>query len=254
LIEQTASFRLDYNKFSGRFPKQSLERLFNLEVLNLGGNEFTGTIPNVFDFIHRLTHLHLNNNKFEGAIPDSLGHLSGISKFIKCSRCVVIKKKESTSHNICTLTATIRLDNNKLTGRIPNSFAMMADVEFLALNDNRLTGVIPTSLGFVDDIKYLSLKNNKLTGKIPTELAGLFRLSDLQLHGNKLTGEIPTQFGQLQAFRKFSLQQNNFVGVTMPAEICNLIDQGDMMALSADCNIPDKVTCNCCHICYPVSR
>jgi hypothetical protein len=88
LIEQTASFRLDYNKLSGPFPKQSLEKLLNLEVLSLGGNEFTGTIPNVFDFIHRLTHLHLNNNKFEGAIPDSLGHLSGISKFqMQSLRC-----------------------------------------------------------------------------------------------------------------------------------------------------------------------
>jgi hypothetical protein len=130
----------------------------------------------------------------------------------------------------------------------------MADIEFIALNDNLLSGAIPTSLGFVDDIEYMSLKNNKLTGNIPTELTGLFRLSDLQLQGNQLTGEIPTEFGRLEAFRKFSLQENNFAGVTMPAEICNLVDEGDMTALSADCNIPDKVTCNCCHVCYPVSR
>jgi hypothetical protein len=88
LIEQTVSFRLDNNKLSGPFPKQSLGKLFNLEVLSLGGNEFTGTIPDVFDFIHRLTSLHLNNNKFKGTIPASLGHLSGISKFQKQSlRC-----------------------------------------------------------------------------------------------------------------------------------------------------------------------
>eukprot|EP00980_Cylindrotheca_fusiformis_P014050 scaffold3670_cov124-Cylindrotheca_fusiformis.AAC.26 len=131
---------------------------------------------------------------------------------------------------------------------------MMADVEYIALNDNLLTGSIPTSLGYVDDVKYLSLKNNTLTGTIPTEFGTLFRLSDLQLQENNLSGQIPTELGKLETLNKLLLQQNGFSSVTMPPEICALVKKGEMTMLTSDCNIPDKVTCDCCQVCYPLAR
>jgi hypothetical protein len=68
------------NKLAGEFPVETLEALFDLEVLNIGNNDFSGTIPDFFDHIHRLTELHLNNMKLKGSIPLSLGHLSAMSK------------------------------------------------------------------------------------------------------------------------------------------------------------------------------
>eukprot|EP00980_Cylindrotheca_fusiformis_P017159 scaffold5281_cov127-Cylindrotheca_fusiformis.AAC.8 len=214
------------NKLEGPFPEELLRPLNKLEVLKLGDNRFTGTIPDIFDYIHRLRDLHLNNNRFEGTIPKSLGNLSAMT--------------------------TLRLDTNRLTGTIPNLLVIMADMEAMALNDNIFTGTIPTVFGFFDDIVYLSLKNNQLSGPIPTQFGELFRLADLHLQNNKLTGEIPTELGQLDLLSKLSLEKNDFVNITVPSEVCNLVANGDMTALSADCNEADKVFCDCCHSCFPL--
>ena len=79
-----AELRVGKNKLTGPFPKMALEKLVNLQVLSLGDNRFTGTIPNIFDHIHRLTDLHLNNNQLKGSIPESIGHLSSMSKSKEC--------------------------------------------------------------------------------------------------------------------------------------------------------------------------
>ncbi len=52
----------------------------NLEVLHLHHNKFTGTFPNLFDHMPRITDLQLNNNQFKGTIPSSIFNLQRLSK------------------------------------------------------------------------------------------------------------------------------------------------------------------------------
>ena len=71
--------RIGENKFSG--PIDVLSALSNLETLHLTDNEFTGTIPDMFDQLFRLHELVLAGNKFQGSIPLTLTHLQVLSKF-----------------------------------------------------------------------------------------------------------------------------------------------------------------------------
>ena len=125
----------------------------------------------------------------------------------------------------------------------------MRDIEKVALNNNNFKGTIPTNIGYLDDISYLSLKNNQLTGTIPTELGNCFRMSDLHLHNNQLTGSIPTELGTINGLAKLSLERNKFSGVKVPSQICALTNN-DLSSLSADCNDPIIVSCDCCDKCF----
>jgi hypothetical protein len=51
----------------------------NLTLLDLGGNNFTGSIPSEIGDLSSLQFLLLNNNEgLEGPVPDSFGQLSGL--------------------------------------------------------------------------------------------------------------------------------------------------------------------------------
>ena len=61
----------------------------------------------------------------------------------------------------------------------------------LSLDDNQLTGEIPEELGNLSNLGDLYLSTNQLTGEIPEELGDLSNLQVLRLSGNSLTGCIP---------------------------------------------------------------
>jgi len=61
----------------------------------------------------------------------------------------------------------------------------------LMLEDNNLTGQLPESLAGLDRLRTLLLNDNHLEGTLSTELWGLTNLSDLLLSGNQFTGEVP---------------------------------------------------------------
>jgi hypothetical protein len=59
---------------------QTMQGLKSLEVLQIDNNEFTGTIPDMFDHTTHLRDIQLHANKFSGPIPATLGDLRGLSK------------------------------------------------------------------------------------------------------------------------------------------------------------------------------
>ncbi|KAG0452982.1 hypothetical protein HPP92_025646 [Vanilla planifolia] len=74
----------------------------------------------------------------------------------------------------------------------------------LILENNLLSGKIPDSLGKLSKLQILILNNNFLSGSIPDSLSSLLNLNDIQLASNHLTGQIPA--------RLFQVVRYNFTG------------------------------------------
>ena len=104
------------------------------------------------------------------------------------------------------------LDNNNLTGPIPEWLGDLSNLQGLSLYDNQLTGPIPDALGRLSKLRDLWLENNELTGPIPPELGDLSNLQRLYLDNNNLTGPIPDALGDLSNLRYLSLRGNNLTG------------------------------------------
>ena len=61
------------NRFTGTFSASFAEEHPKIVFIDLGRNNFTGTIPEGLDTLPYLTELQLPANGFSGPIPSSLG-------------------------------------------------------------------------------------------------------------------------------------------------------------------------------------
>ena len=113
------------------------------------------------------------------------------------------------------------LDNNELSGEIPEELGGLSNLVELDLSLNQLSGEIPGELGNLSNLKLLDLTGNKMTGEIPAELGGLTSLEYLFLRSNQLTGSIPAELGSLSNLVHLRLNHNQLSG-EIPAELGSL--------------------------------
>jgi len=168
----------------------------------------------------------LGGTPLQGSIPSDLRNLTGLKE--------------------------LHLNNNQLTGRIPNLDALDY-LEKLDLSNNQLSGRIPNSLGDLDRngnapntgadsgaaLKELRLNDNQLTGKIPPDLGDLtgtdggekdISLEVLDLSNNQLDGDIPAALEKLTKLKELHLQGNQFTG-GIPDDWTNADADGDLTNL-----------------------
>ncbi|KAM0998330.1 hypothetical protein EV2_008376 [Malus domestica] len=126
---------LSWNRLSGPVDRL-LNRLDQLNYLDLSMNQFTGTIPGrIFTF--PITNLQLQRNSFSGQIlPDN-----------QVSIATIDLSYNRLSGEISPLFSTVQslyLNNNRFTGQVPGSFVdrlLAANIQILYLQHNFLTGI-----------------------------------------------------------------------------------------------------------------
>lgn len=103
---------------------------------------------------------------------------------------------------------TLKLDNNKLAGTMPNLNGLTA-LKILNLSRNDLIGGLP-SFNALLTLEVISLGNNKLNGQLP-DISHLKMLRILELNKNQLTGNLPNldNFVELE---ELNLSSNQFMG------------------------------------------
>lgn len=62
----------------GTIPARLLRRLSSLQVLNLGNNKMTGTLPVEIEHLSNLRTLTLDANSWIGVIPTQLGAIESL--------------------------------------------------------------------------------------------------------------------------------------------------------------------------------
>ncbi|KAL8458517.1 hypothetical protein ACS0TY_036150 [Phlomoides rotata] len=175
-IEDTmGDLDLSNNSFSGDISHllcDTTYQTYGLQTLLLGGNQFSGELPDCWTKLPSLKHLNLGNNNISGSIPNSIGFLAYLR--------------------------TLNLYGNRLSGEIPFSMHNCTQLRLMNLADNDLDGGIPTWVGtHLVELKYLILRSNKLSGKISPEICLLNSLQILDLSDNKLSGKIPSCLSNL---------------------------------------------------------
>ncbi|KAB2083819.1 hypothetical protein ES319_A05G293900v1 [Gossypium barbadense] len=217
---------LTFLEVSGNLLSGELsECLFQLLVLNLDNNNFSGEIPTSLGSLFSLKALNLHNNSFSGEIPLSLKDCSNLNLF-------------GPKH----------LQANDFNGRIPANFCRLAHMQILDQSQNSISGTIPSCLNnltamaqkrvytygggrifeyvfgflfrrneyeyerYVGPFRVIDLSSNKLTGEIPNEITSLFELVAPNLSRNGLTGLIPHNINQLKQLESLDLSENHLSG------------------------------------------
>ncbi|XP_074563005.1 protein STRUBBELIG-RECEPTOR FAMILY 6-like [Curcuma longa] len=125
----------------------------NLQILNFGGNQFSGNIPYSISQMVALKNLNLAHNQLQGNLTDMFGGLGNLT--------------------------TMDLSLNQLTGDLPASFSNLSSLTTLDLENNQFTGHIDVLADL--PLQNLNVANNHFTGWIPDRLK---RINSLQTDGN----------------------------------------------------------------------
>ncbi|KAH6774942.1 Leucine-rich receptor-like protein kinase family protein [Perilla frutescens var. hirtella] len=197
---------LSYNQLSGELPGFTF--VYDLQVLKLRNNGFSGLIPNNLlkgDSLV-LTELDLSRNKLSGPVSMitsttlnilnlSSNVLSGELPLLTGSCAVVDLSNNLLEGNLTRMlkwgnVEVLDLSQNRLTGSIPEVTAQFLRLHYLNISYNSLGGSLPKVIALFPKLVTLDLSFNQLDGPLLTTLLTSATLTELHLHSNKLSGSI----------------------------------------------------------------
>ncbi|KAM3351153.1 hypothetical protein ACQJBY_023263 [Aegilops geniculata] len=215
------------HKLSGPIP-EAFGHLPNLVTLNLYFNNFSGEIPASIGRLPSLVTLSLFSNRLTGRLPPDLGKNSSAGLMY-----IDVEDNDITGaipEGLCAngKFQSLIARNNRLIGSIPAGLAGCATLNNLMLDNNQLSGEVPEALWTVTQLEYVLLRNNRLSGSLPVKMFS--NLSTLHIENNQFGGNIPAAAVGL---REFIAGNNNFSG-EMPASLGSGMPKLQTMNLSGN--------------------
>lgn len=152
ICNQTLLQVLDFSKnnLSGQIP-ECLGNLSNsLSILNLGSNNFHGTIPQTWTHGSKLRMINLGQNKLKGLIPRSM------------SKCAMLE--------------ILDLGHNQINDTFPFWLGTLPELKILILRFNKFHGAIesPYFKSTFPKLRIIDLSYNDLVGNLPSEYFNSF--------------------------------------------------------------------------------
>ncbi|XP_073280927.1 LRR receptor-like serine/threonine-protein kinase GHR1 [Primulina huaijiensis] len=202
---------LSHNRLTGSLVSGGEAQTFGtVEVLDLSYNQLSGELPG-FNFVYDLQVLKLSNNRFSGYIPNNL--LKGDS--------LVLTDLDLSGNNLSgpismitsTTLNTLNLSSNVLSGELPLLTGSCAVVD---LSRNQFEGNLSRLLKW-GNIEILDLSHNNLVGSIPEVTAQFLRLNYLNLSHNSLNGSLPKVILQFPKLTTLDFSFNQLDGPLLPA-------------------------------------
>lgn len=228
-ISETVKYlNLSHNQLTGSLVDEA--QIFgNLKVLDLSYNQLYGDLPG-FTFVYDLEVLKLSNNRFSGFIPNDL---------LK-SGSLVLTELDLSGNNLTgpvsmitsTTLQTLNLSSNALSGELPlvtgscviidlssNQFKgnltrmlKWGNLEIIDLSQNRLTGLIPEATAQFLRLNYLNVSHNLLNGSLPKVLTQFPKIGILDLSFNQLNGPLLSSLLSVPTLQELHLQRNTLSG------------------------------------------
>jgi len=147
--------------------------------------------------------------------------------------------------NLTTL-RVLTVKNGTLEGTIPSEYGLFDTLRIFDVSFNQLTGPIPMEIYNNDLLLTLDVSNNYLTGSIAAEIMLPQSLQFVRMQANSLTGTIPEELGDLIVLTVFEAFRNKLHG-SMPQSVCDNRDiyGGYISTLTVDCNDESAYFVNC---------
>ncbi|KAL7592230.1 hypothetical protein Lser_V15G33230 [Lactuca serriola] len=165
--------RLEDNSFSGDISLD-FKLLSNVSYIDLSGNRFTNGIPSDIFLASNLEFFSVSNNpELGGTLPEKTWSSPALQNF-SASSC-------------------------NISGEIPG-FQFCKSLYSIELNQNHLSGIIPESLSVCNSLGTLNLAGNNFSGEIPAKLGNSMKLKSLNLSNNDLSGPIPFTSMEITSF------------------------------------------------------
>jgi len=210
---QVRAIELTGQDIVGTLPSE-LAMLSSIQSITLAWNDFYGTVPSEMFRMQQLVNLELQYNFFTGQVLSTEPYTTNLERLVLTGNML--------SGNIA---ACVKLPNlkglyvqdNNLSGTIPNEIENARFLSFLRMEQNFLKGTIPSEIGNLANLKELWLFRNTFTGTLPRELGNLSSLMDQRLHFNAFHGSIPEEHYTLPQLRRWDIQNCNFTGTISTA-------------------------------------
>ena len=178
-----------------------------------------------------VTKVELRHRDLVGTLPPELALATNLEVIsIAGSGGADVKSKITGSipslwGELLTSLRVLELYDNRLSGRIPESFWKLSNLEHFSLDGNQLTGIFPSSLGMMTSLKTFDLSSNNLVGTIPEKWSALSSLSRLSLKNNLMYGTLPAGLSSLSMLQELHLQGNSFMD-SLPDDLRFLTNLG----------------------------
>lgn len=142
------------NKFYGEIPSSYCSNWPDILELEIFETYIGGDIPSFISNCETLESLVLSKNNFTGSL-DILGSLTNLIRID-----VSDNQLEGDIDVILNfpMIGYIKLDNNKLTGIIPNEIDQLTNLKYMFLYNNKLEGNIPSSIGNLSNLQIMCVK------------------------------------------------------------------------------------------------
>ncbi|XP_022147587.1 LRR receptor-like serine/threonine-protein kinase GSO1 isoform X1 [Momordica charantia] len=200
------------NKFSGNLKISIFNNMSHLQCLLLANNNFSGNIEYGWNNSANLVAVDISNNMISGKVPNWIGSLTNL-QFLRISKNLF---EGELPGGICSLRELRFLDvsqnklfgvpsclnssslvylymqENFLSGHIPQAFSNGSKLKVLDLSYNHFSGPVPDWIHKLTSLRVLLLKMNQLQGSIPRQLCQGEELSIIDFSNNKLSGSIPS--------------------------------------------------------------
>ncbi|XP_031382445.1 leucine-rich repeat receptor-like protein kinase TDR [Punica granatum] len=206
LVSDCASLvrlRLEDNSFSGEIPL-NFTLISDISYIDLSRNNFTGPIPSDISRAANLQYFNVSGNRgIGGTIPTGIWSMQSLKNF-SMSGCNV--SGEIPAFGSCESVSVIELNDNALSGSLPESISSCRELEWVDFSRNHLTGQIPKGIARLPALSALDLSRNNFTGPIPREFRDSLRLRQFNISFNDVSGPIPSS----KVFK--SMDQSSFLG------------------------------------------
>ncbi|XP_030971224.1 receptor-like protein 13 [Quercus lobata] len=182
-LSALTSLKLDYNQMEGPLYDQDLANLRSLEVLNLGDNNFNGSLPKYLANLRSLEVLNLGGNNFNGSLPKYLANLRSLE--------------------------VLNLGGNNFNGSLPKCLCGLKKLEELDLRGNSFEGTLPSCLYNLTSLQQLDLNGNQFRGNISSLIVDLTSLKYVDLSYNLFEGLSFSLFANHSKLESFQFRCDN---------------------------------------------
>jgi hypothetical protein len=219
---QIVQFATEYNLLSGPIP---FTNRTSIELYQVTGNYFTGTIPSSTDFsdvIDQMVYFSVGDNHLHGSIPEIFLSARGLTNLNVSNN--LLSGSLSFTSDLKADFNQINCENNFLTGNLSPNIGNFTNLVTLTFANNYFTGTIPFTFHNLNNLNTLTVNENNFRGSMEVLLSKTLptNLTTIDLANNEFTGSIPTDFflnksANLETFIALS----NCLTGSLPDGICH---------------------------------